>query len=65
MNRDSRKSGQKSAKNMAYFEKNHEKHGKNTASKCIVFLLQKFKLGRTRLSLSHLIAIIIILTKSN
>jgi len=35
--RDSRKSRQKSGKNTAYFEKNCEKHGKNTASKYDVF----------------------------
>ena len=33
MARISRNSRQKSAKNTAYSEKNHEKHGKNTASK--------------------------------
>ena len=44
ISRDSKKSRQKSAKNTAYFQKNHEKHGKNTASKCNVFLVQKFKL---------------------
>lgn len=44
MIRDSRKSRQKSAKNTAYFEKNHEKHGKNTALKLNVFLLENMKL---------------------
>jgi len=38
--RDSIKLWQESAKNMAYFEKNREKQGKNTAPKYNVFLLQ-------------------------